>query len=112
MNFKEVIENLLEQLKTIGFDRRSIERELGYKENYIDQLLSKGGNKKFITLLNRFLIEKSNIISSKDEKIAAQDAAIRVIFLELANLKHLVTGESVSKVHLDLEEAIRQALKR
>lgn len=46
MTLKEQIKAQLNQLKLMGKDRRAIERDLHYSENYLDQVLSKGGNEK------------------------------------------------------------------
>lgn len=48
MEIKKEIEEVLDSLKAAGFDRGRIEEDMGYSENYIDQTLSKGGNKKFL----------------------------------------------------------------
>lgn len=63
MDFKKEIINVLEILKTYGLDRRKVEQQLGYKEFYLDQALSKGGNQKLLMHLNRLSgdIGKSNI---------------------------------------------------
>lgn len=55
MSYKERAESLLLILKKKGFDRRTLEKELGYSEKSIDQILSKGGNKKFVENLERFI---------------------------------------------------------
>lgn len=54
MVLKKEIELLLEKLKEAGYDRGRIEKELNYSENYIDQTLSKGGNKRFLDALRGF----------------------------------------------------------
>lgn len=46
MDTKAEIKSLLDDLRKMGKDRRTIERELKYSEFYIDQALSKGGNEK------------------------------------------------------------------
>lgn len=77
---KELIKTQLDLLKTMGKDRRTIERELGYSEFYIDQVLSKGGNEKIYQALidykerfelgdNESPYAKFNIISSQQETI-------------------------------------------
>ncbi len=63
MSFKKPIELVLNDLKAKGYDRGEIESGLGYSENYIDQVLAKGGNQKFLNALKRFnegAIAKSN----------------------------------------------------
>jgi hypothetical protein len=54
MGVKEEIELLLRDLKRFGKDRRTIEQDLNYSPNYIDQLLSKGGNERFYSALKRY----------------------------------------------------------
>lgn len=61
MEIKERIEKILFSLKKQGIDRRTIEREMDYKQNYIDQVISKGGNEKFLKRLEKYHISKSNI---------------------------------------------------
>lgn len=48
MDYKKQIEEVLDSLKAAGFDRGKIEEDMDYSVNYIDQVLSKGGNKKFL----------------------------------------------------------------
>ena len=60
MDFKKEIEKLLFSLKEMGIDRRTIEKDLGYSEKSIDQILSKGGNEKALGNIKRYYIEKSN----------------------------------------------------
>lgn len=54
MSTKTDIERLLTELRKYGKDRRTIEEELKYSVNYIDQLLSKGGNPRFYAALKRY----------------------------------------------------------
>lgn len=54
MKFKKDIEKLLFDLKNQNVDRAKIEKDMHYSENYIDQLLSKGGNKKFYLNLKSY----------------------------------------------------------
>lgn len=59
MDFKPQIESLLKTLKSKGVDRGQIEEDLGYSENYIDQMLAKGGNKRFLTALQKYVLQKA-----------------------------------------------------
>lgn len=59
MEFKKETETLLKNLKDLGIDRRQIEKDLDYREFYIDQLLSKGSNKLFLNRLKKYHIEKT-----------------------------------------------------
>ena len=54
LSIKEDIAYLLGQLKKYGKDRRTIEEDLNYSLNYIDQQVSKGGNKRFLAALRRY----------------------------------------------------------
>lgn len=47
-------DTLLRELKRFGKDRRTIEQELNYSRNYIDQTLSKGSNARFYAALKRY----------------------------------------------------------
>lgn len=51
---KQAILDLLQELKVLGKDRRTIEKDLNYSPNYIDQALSKGGNERFHSALKRY----------------------------------------------------------
>jgi hypothetical protein len=63
MDYRKEIEKLLQHLKNEGWSRAAIEQDRGYAANYIDQMLSKGGNAKFLKslqdLLNRILLQKA-----------------------------------------------------
>lgn len=54
MEIKEEIESVLASLKKAGYERGRIEKDLEYSENYIDQTLSKGGNRKFLRSLKNY----------------------------------------------------------
>lgn len=54
MNYKKDIEKMLFHLKEINIERERIENDLNYSINYIDQVLSKGGNKRFYLALKKY----------------------------------------------------------
>lgn len=54
MEFKDEIILLLSELKALGVERSTIEADLDYSENYIDQQLAKGGNARFLQRLRRY----------------------------------------------------------
>lgn len=58
MDFKKDILDILNNLKSIGIDRRTIEQELDYKTYYIDQIVSKGGNKLAVKKLQDYYLKK------------------------------------------------------
>lgn len=50
-NLGSQIERQVNKLVSKGWTRDTIEKRLGYSENYIDQTISRGGSKKFLRLL-------------------------------------------------------------
>lgn len=54
MEIKKRIEKLLSVLKSSGIDRATIEADLNYSENYVDQVLAKGGNDRFYKSLKTY----------------------------------------------------------
>lgn len=76
MDYKKQIEEVLDSLKAAGFDRGKIEEDMDYSVNYIDQVLSKGGNKKFLKAMIIYRmamlqnpISKSNNADDKERLI-------------------------------------------
>lgn len=76
MDFKKEIEKVLDSLKEAGFDRGKIEEDMGYSVNYIDQTLSKGGNKKF---LKAMLIYKMAMLQNPISNLLPIDDKERLI---------------------------------
>lgn len=69
MDYKKEITNLLTELKTIGIDRDEIEAGIEVGNNYIDQVLARGGNRtayakiklfRDLKLQNATFIQKRN----------------------------------------------------
>jgi hypothetical protein len=73
MSIKADTERLLKELKRYGKDRRTIEQELKYSTNYIDQLLSKGGNARFYTALKRYHDMLTQ--QAQEERVVREDPA-------------------------------------
>lgn len=76
MEYKKQIEEVLDSLKAAGFDRAQIEEDMGYSENYIDQTLSKGGNKKF---LKAMVIYRMAMLQNPIQRPAVIDDKERLI---------------------------------
>lgn len=122
MNYKEEIQKVLLDLKKRGFDRRAIEREMGYKENSIDQILSKGGNKTFLRNIQKFNIEKSNTITRQAdvgeelnrliELSIRHEATLDVLRLTIESILADLKGRSISLVNEELQEAIKMRADR
>lgn len=53
-DFKKEIENLLDSLKELGYERGAIEEKLGYSENAIDQSLARKGTKKLYSAIKMY----------------------------------------------------------
>lgn len=87
MKYKKDIEKLLFDLKINNVDRDQIEHDLDYSENYIDQILSKGGNKRFYSNLKKYadrMLQKttddeSNKSSKKKENADNEPEEIKQI---------------------------------
>ncbi len=114
MDFKKEIEKLLSDLKKMNIDRRKIEKDLSYKEFYIDQVLSKGGNEKFLNTLQRYHIEKSNKSNMDTPTPNPQDQAhITDVFEKMilnlieSNNRLVETVNKQAEVHLVEAEANR-----
>jgi hypothetical protein len=76
MVYKKQIEEVLDSLKAAGFDRGKIEEDMDYSVNYIDQVLSKGGNKKF---LKAMLIYRMAMLQNPISKNNGADDKERLI---------------------------------
>lgn len=86
MNYREEMQKLLISLKELGFDRRLIEKELDYGEGYLDQILSKGGNKKILGRLEKYYLEKSKdneMILKKISEAGKEIGELKIKYLEL-----------------------------
>lgn len=124
MDYKEDIQKVLLSLKKKGFDRRSIERELGYKENSIDQILSKGGNKTFLRNIEKFNIEKSKADVINDQADLAKqvnrlielsikhEATLDVLRVSIESILADMKGRSVALVSEEILEAIKKRADR
>lgn len=95
MDYKKEIEEVLNALKEAGFDRTTIEEDMGYSENYIDQTLSKGGNKKFLKamviyrkamLQNTTPINGEKMLNSERDKLLEEKESRRKDFEHWADL--------------------------
>ena len=86
-NIKPDIEKILFDLKRLNYDRRRIEQELDYSENYLDQILSKGGNIKVLNRLkqlqNAILYKEGKGIETKGGgSLSSEDMANKLIRIE------------------------------
>lgn len=125
MDFKENTKKLLNDLKKIGLSRRQIEREMGYDEKYIDQVLSRGGNEKFLNALNTYVVAKNNLSVNKKspiqvseiegktlEAIARIEARQIVHESYLAEIFSKVSGLPATKILKDMQRAGNEEVHR
>lgn len=100
MNLKEQLEEILDFLKKRGITRSEIEDDLNYSENYIDQALSKGGNKRFLKALEKY---KSDILQNAIKMGSRGTQLIKEILIEEAN-----KGGTDGKYVALMEERIKE----
>lgn len=96
MNFKKDIETLLERLKNKGYTRGEIETELGYAENYIDQALSKGGNRRFLNALGN--LDKRLLTKAIPEKRVINEADPLEKAIENLTYSHREDSDSLKEL--------------
>lgn len=66
------MEKILDQLKKNGWTRGAIEKRLNYSENYIDQQLSRGNNKRFLKALidlNEQILQNTTSTQQTGDKV-------------------------------------------
>ena len=108
-DYKKEIEKILEILDAKGVKRDKIEKDLVYSENYIDQVLSKGGNRRILKKLQTYLEEKQYALPK--DGLADDRATIQMLILEVAKLKSKIFGISVEDAIEELRQNSRIALK-
>lgn len=89
-NIKKQIENILEELKALGFNRRAVEKELNKSENYIDQILSRGGNNKFLNELKRLKKSITESTGNIYNAVKENKLLIDLLVLEVIKLRSKV----------------------
>lgn len=104
MDFKEDIKKVLQDLKSLGYDRRRVEKELRYSEKTIDQSLSRGGNEKMLDALKTLLVKVKAGDNIKTNEDVAQLATVQMLFNEIAKLKSKVTGQKLEEVIDEMEQ--------
>jgi hypothetical protein len=120
MEIKKEIEKLLFDLNTEGWGRDEIESEFDYKDNYISQALSRGGNKKLLSNLKKLYsrLQKEKIKPSLPGDIHNRERAMLKVLMdemsilmatvsELKNEKPVVSQKSALK---ELKERTSQVL--
>lgn len=120
MDYKEETLKLLEDLKILGFDRRTIEKEMKYNDGYLDQAISRGGNNKLLVRLKQFHLDKSksnDAILEKMSESGKEIGELKVKYLALlsklnvlipafADLSAKFQGKEFSQVYTGLSRAM------
>jgi arsenate reductase-like glutaredoxin family protein len=86
-NIRKQIEIILDELKKQGVSRREIEKLLNKSENYVDQILSKGGNNKFLNELNRLKKSIAQDNSKLYKTVEENKALIDLLVMEIIKLR-------------------------
>lgn len=105
MNYKTELQKLIDTLDSKGITRDKIEADLRYSENYIDKVLSKGGNSRVYTKVKTYLDEKQYAIPK--DGLAEDRAVIQTLIVEVAKLKSKIYGTKFE----DAVEELRQNSK-
>lgn len=106
MELKREIESLLLVLENKNIDRATIEKDLGYSENYIDQALSRGGNNRFLRSLKQYMLQKTTTTPK------VNDSDPDKILLPLGDIK-VTLADYIKRIELfndTLSNAINQGL--
>jgi hypothetical protein len=110
MDYKNLIKTQLDDLKRMGFNRRKIEKELGYSAKYIDQSLSRGGNDTLLNALSslksRLEVEGSNQVNEDGVSYISKDEHIRILtgFVETQKSSILILTEKNKELQAKLRE--------
>lgn len=125
MDYQKEIMKLLNDLKKKNHSRRRIEKNLGYADKYLDQILSRGGNESVYIKLKEYKSSVDNghipnlILSDQEEKYLskskhfnAERALIDMLILEMAKMKSKLYGVSVEDAIFELEQNARIALRQ
>lgn len=111
MDHKKKAETLLRQLEAKrGLNRRKVEKRLKYSENYIDQVLSKGANAKFVAKLEELLNNPDVIDYDMGIAIRRIQASNEVILSAIGELLAKGSGMTVTSVQEQLETLVEKRL--
>jgi hypothetical protein len=118
MFLKEKIHEMLLNLKKLGFERKTIEKDLGYAANFITRNLSQGGTEKFLEALEKYYIKKTNskiddpLYATIDERVTALEIQNQVIIHYFSEKISKITGEPLTSTYLELQKLLAKEIKR
>jgi len=123
MDYKKEMLKLLTDLKKKNHGRRRIEKNLGYADKSLDQILHKGGNESIINKLREYKneVEAGNIpvfeinegIKEHIKKTKSQNperALITMLIEEMAVIKSKLYGISYADAKAELDKNTRIVL--
>ena len=102
MDYKKEIQKLLDSLKSKGFGRRAIEKQLNYSEKYIDQALAKGGNDKLYNSLELLLKAIPYEVGGDEARMLHETGDVYVNkgkreFIELSDGKYIMNTPLITQ---------------
>jgi hypothetical protein len=109
MNYKVELQKLLDTLSAKGVTRDRIEKDLRYSENYIDKVLSKGGNSRVFTKVKTYLDEKQYALPK--DGLAEDRATIQMLVMEVAKLKSKIYEIPIENAIEELRQNSKLALR-
>jgi hypothetical protein len=110
MDYKRELQVLLDTLSAKGVTRDIIEKDLRYSENYIDKVLSKGGNSRVYTKVKTYLDQKQYAMPK--DGLAEDRAIIQTLIVEVAKLKSKIYGIKFEDAVEELRQNSKIALRR
>lgn len=111
MDYKKKAESLLFQLENQhGLNRRMVEKRLNYSTNYIDQILSKGSNAKFIAKLEYLLSNPNTIDYDIGIAIRKIEASNEVILSAVGEVLAKINNQSSTVVREQLEQLVKKKI--
>jgi hypothetical protein len=111
-DFKKDIEELIIKLNNRGIDRRAIEADLDYSEFYLDQIISKGGNGKVLKRLQKYYIEKSNMVQEPDIPLEKEDHPQNDSQREKSLHALIESNKTLVETNRDLTGMLKQSFNR
>lgn len=106
MDYKKEIEKLLNDLKSKGIDREKVEKDIGMSKNYIDQALSRGGNKSFFMKIQAYF-KTQNFDEGTD---LTDQASMKVVIANMIKLQSKVFGRTIEDCSEEFERDTTLAL--
>jgi len=119
MELKDKMKEILLKLKKLGFERKTIEKDLCYAPHFITRNLSNGGSNKFYKLLEKYYLQKTDPNLQKNEgkldlteRLNILQIELNFLMLHISEMLAKVNDESSISIYLDLKRQVDKALKK